>query len=213
MDKGTDQLCNCVLRSCFRAVFRRYRTIRESGPFRPNAARFLADFENVSKKALSASEHKLFRYRYIVGADERSCCRELRLDPGVFNHAVYRIQQKLGRVFCELSPFSLFPVGDYFGLTHSVKPSVPPEPLRKGFGPVRPPLAAPKQPVAHPAPVPVPVVPVLVPRQPVDPQVFARERFKAGLSTRAIAASLNVVAPNATRWYQSDVKRLLLLAA
>jgi hypothetical protein len=72
--------------------------------------------------------------------------------------------------------------------------------------PVRPPLAQPEQ------PVPLPVVPIIVPQQPVDPKAFARERFKAGVSTRAIAASLNVVAPNATHWYQSDIKRLLLAA-
>jgi hypothetical protein len=36
------------------------------------------------------------------------------MDRGNFFHAVYRIEQKLGRVFRELEPYSLFPVDDYF---------------------------------------------------------------------------------------------------
>jgi hypothetical protein len=36
------------------------------------------------------------------------------MDRGNFFHSVYRIQQKLGRVFRELEPYGLFPVDDYF---------------------------------------------------------------------------------------------------
>ncbi len=36
------------------------------------------------------------------------------MDRGNFFHAVYRIEQKLGRVFRELEPYSLFPVNEYF---------------------------------------------------------------------------------------------------
>jgi hypothetical protein len=36
------------------------------------------------------------------------------MDRGNFFHAVYRIEQKLGRVFRELEPYALFPVNEYF---------------------------------------------------------------------------------------------------
>ena len=41
----------------------------------------------------------------------------LKMDRGTFFHAVYRIQQKLGRVFREVEPYALFPLDEYFGGT------------------------------------------------------------------------------------------------
>jgi hypothetical protein len=37
------------------------------------------------------------------------------MDRGDFFHAVYRIEQRLGRVFAELQPYPLFPLNEYFG--------------------------------------------------------------------------------------------------
>jgi hypothetical protein len=42
------------------------------------------------------------------------CARKLGIDRGSFFHAVYRIEQKLGRVFRELEPYPLFPLDEYF---------------------------------------------------------------------------------------------------
>jgi len=39
------------------------------------------------------------------------------MDRGVFFHHIYRIQQKLGRVFRELTPYALYPLDEYFGGT------------------------------------------------------------------------------------------------
>ena len=36
------------------------------------------------------------------------------MDRGNFFHAVYRIEQKLGKVFRELKPYALFPLDEYF---------------------------------------------------------------------------------------------------
>jgi hypothetical protein len=49
-----------------------------------------------------------------MGADWKLCCYKLQMDRGNFFHAVYRIEQKLGRVFRELEPYALFPVNEYF---------------------------------------------------------------------------------------------------
>jgi hypothetical protein len=49
-----------------------------------------------------------------LGADWRLCCRQLKLDRGKFFHHVYDIECRLGRVFAELTPYSLYPVSEYF---------------------------------------------------------------------------------------------------
>jgi hypothetical protein len=78
---------------------------------------YIADFCLVSRHNLDDFEYKLFRFHFILGADWRLCCRQLKMDKGVFFHAVYRIQQKLGRAFQELAPYALFPLTEYFGGT------------------------------------------------------------------------------------------------
>jgi len=75
---------------------------------------YIADFSLISKRTLSESEYRLFRYHFLLGADWKLCSRRLGIDRGNFFHAVYRIEQKLGRIFRELTPYPLFPVDDYF---------------------------------------------------------------------------------------------------
>ncbi|MGC2661901.1 MAG: hypothetical protein WA324_28410 [Bryobacteraceae bacterium] len=76
---------------------------------------YVADFILVSKRTLDEQEYQLFRFHFLLGADWKLCCRRLNIDRGMFFHAVYRIQQKLGRTFRELEPHALFPVDEYFG--------------------------------------------------------------------------------------------------
>jgi hypothetical protein len=76
---------------------------------------YIADFCLVSKRALDEEEYRIFRFHFLLGADWRLCCRRLEMDRGNFFHSVYRIQQKLGRVYRELEPFALFPLDEYFG--------------------------------------------------------------------------------------------------
>jgi hypothetical protein len=76
---------------------------------------FIADFELVSRRTLvDESEYRLFTYHFLKGADWRQCCAKLGLERGNFFHSVYRIEQKLGRVFRELRPYSLFPIDEYY---------------------------------------------------------------------------------------------------
>jgi hypothetical protein len=131
--RGEEQPCKCVLRSIFRTCYTRFkqcvnkdvtssRSSLEYGATRDGAGiwsrkneEYVADFLRVSEKALDEEEHKLFRYHFLLGADWRLCCRKLNMDKGNFFHAVYRIQQKLGRVYRELEPYPLYPLADYFG--------------------------------------------------------------------------------------------------
>ncbi len=75
----------------------------------------MADFCGVSKRHLTEDENKIFRYHFLLAADWKLCCRKLKIDRGDFFHAVYRIEQRLGRVFRELKPYGLYPVDEYFG--------------------------------------------------------------------------------------------------
>jgi hypothetical protein len=75
---------------------------------------YMADFCLVSRRVLEEEEHRIFRYHFLLGADWKLCCRRLNMDRGNFFHAVYRIEQKLGRTFAELEPYPLYPLRDYF---------------------------------------------------------------------------------------------------
>jgi hypothetical protein len=50
------------------------------------------------------------------------------MDRGNFFHAVYRIEQKLGKVFRELEPYPLFPLSDYFNGPSRLGPVAIPKP-------------------------------------------------------------------------------------
>lgn len=124
--------CNCVLRAIFRICYDRFVRCATQEPHlsrisvEPHRGKqrastwgrkdeeFLADFCLVAHRALSDSEYKLFRYHFLLGADWKLCTQKLGSDRGTFFHAVYRIEQNLGRVFRELEPYGLFPFDEYF---------------------------------------------------------------------------------------------------
>jgi hypothetical protein len=141
-----------VLRSIFRICYNRYREVAQKEKYlsRPtlevSAQRrrtvwgrrdeeYLADFYLVSKRHLTAPEWNLFRFYFILGVDWKLCAKKLNLDRGNFFHAVYRIEQRLGRIFRDLEPFPLFPLDEYFSPARGVvQPTPPPkwesEPVR-----------------------------------------------------------------------------------
>ncbi len=124
--------CNCVLRAIFRACYARFRHCvrkekymsRVSLELVPGRERnsnwgrkdeeYMADFILVSRRTLSEFDYQVFNFHFLLGADWKLCCRRMRIDRGAFFHAVYRVQQELGRVFRELEPYSLFPLDEYF---------------------------------------------------------------------------------------------------
>lgn len=130
--KGETRPCPCVTRAIFRACYARFRhcvekertVSRVSLEYTGGRQRrvtwgrkdeeYIADFCQVSRKHLDASEYRIFNYHFLLGADWRLCCRKLKMDRGSFFHMVYRIQQKLGQVFRELEPYGLYPLDEYF---------------------------------------------------------------------------------------------------
>ncbi len=132
---GVSTPCNCVFRAIFRACYARFqqcaskekyisRVSLESNPGRQRKSvwglkneEFIADFCLVSRRTLSDSEHKIFKYHFLLAADWKLCCRKFNIDRGTFFHEVYRIEQKLGKTFRELEPHALFPLDEYFNST------------------------------------------------------------------------------------------------
>ena len=162
--RGSEGPCNCVLREIFRSCYSRFRSCLRKEKHMSHVRleiiggqdrrqvwgrkdeEYVADFCLVSKRVLDEFEHKLFRFHFLLGADWRLCCRQLNMDKGVFFHSVYRIQQKLGRAFRELTPYPLFPLDEYFGavvrreLSPDAKTVLRMPPVAKRRGGLRPPI-------------------------------------------------------------------------
>jgi hypothetical protein len=125
--------CRCVFRAVFRACYNRFRECAAKGEctstvslefcdgregrrtYSRKREEYMADFCLVSRRVLDNFEHRLFRYHFLLGADWQLCCRQMGIDRGTFFHAVYDIEQKLGRAFAEIEPYPLYPVNEYFG--------------------------------------------------------------------------------------------------
>lgn len=125
--------CDCALRAVFRSCltgFRECLALSErtasvswepcNGPmggrvFSRKREEYLADFLRVSERSLSKEEYRIFRFHYLLGADYYLCCQKLQMDRGSFFHAIYKLEEKLGRVYAELEPYPLYPLRDYFG--------------------------------------------------------------------------------------------------
>jgi hypothetical protein len=124
--------CECVYRAIFRSCFSGFREDDDphigtvSWEFSPMGGRrmygrkreeYNADFCLVGGRVLTDADYEVFKLHFLLGADWRLCCRQLHMDRGSFYHAVYRIEERLGRVFAELEPYALYPVIEYFNGT------------------------------------------------------------------------------------------------
>ncbi len=133
LKRGKDAPCNCVFRSVFRACFNRYRELRMVAAhygrvdlsccakgregkryYGRKREEYMADFELIARRELDAHLWAVFDLHMLQGCDWKICTRKLHLDRGNFFHAVYRIEQRLGRIYRELQPYGLYPLGDYF---------------------------------------------------------------------------------------------------
>lgn len=135
---GEHAPCECVLRNIFRACLRKYRSSLEeqlwnvarvhieadgSRKTRPGAStwtrpteEYVADFLLCCYRVLSTSEMdaEIFNLHFIFRYNWRACTLKLSIDRGTFFHSVYRIENKLGKYLCEVRPYALFPIDEYF---------------------------------------------------------------------------------------------------
>lgn len=124
--------CYCVLRRIFRICLNRFlhETQKEKYISKPRLTQrtgvdasqtwerpdqdYIADFFLVSRRTLTAGEWAIFSAHFLLGGTCTICCRQLGLDRGAFFHVIYRIEHKLGSVFRDLEPYSLYPLSKYF---------------------------------------------------------------------------------------------------
>ncbi len=217
--------CICVDRSVFRIVLNKFRQCASGGhlgrPFYINGTSraqgrvsdgrknedYMADVFLVSKRILTdPTEWAIFRFHHLLGADWKLCRCRLGMDKGNFFHAVYRIEQKLGKVFRELQPYALWPVDEYFqGNTRHVAVGPCPVPEHRGHRngtPLCPPLA----PCLVAAPIPDPFEAV---------KEGIRLAYSQGQTLTAIANDLNrrgVLPKRSSRWYPAIVSGIITRA-
>jgi hypothetical protein len=131
--RGQPVPCGCALRGVFRVCHMRFRDCVVRGKCRTQATfdrnprghtgrgswgrkdeEYIADFELIGRRSLDAFHHRVFRWYFLLGADWKLCCRRLGIDRGTLFHAIYRIEEKLGKAFYETEPYALYPPNDYF---------------------------------------------------------------------------------------------------
>ena len=133
--KGQLMPCGCASRAIFRACYKRFRDCVMRGKYRSQVSferasggrtnrvtwsrkeeEYMADFTLVSRRVLDVWHYRLFRFHFLLGADWKLCSRKFGVSRGNFFHAIYRIQEQLGKAFYQLEPYALYPPRDYFVL-------------------------------------------------------------------------------------------------
>lgn len=94
-------------------------------------AEYRADFVFVAQQTLDDFHYRVFKLRFVAALEWKECLPLLarhvkimrsagayeapKVDRGNFWHAVYRVEELLGRAYCEVAPYPLFPPSEYFG--------------------------------------------------------------------------------------------------
>lgn len=119
---GVSGVCACVARSVCRRVLRDYLMLRDDPSTLPDGhrsypgAEYVADVESVARRSLTLRDWIIFQHHFLNGQPYNAAeFWRMGLDKGTFFHACRRIEARLGRVFAELEPCSLWPPNAYFG--------------------------------------------------------------------------------------------------
>lgn len=113
--------CGCVYRAIFRICLARFRDLSEGhdlqSPDFTKVAEFKADFVLIATRTLTGRDLMVFSRYFLQGLSTPIALRGTGLTSGQFFHRVYDVEEKLGRVFLETEPYSVFPLERYFGRT------------------------------------------------------------------------------------------------
>lgn len=162
-----DRTCHCVHRRIFRICLGKFQKLlsrdkalttttldyQRSGSRKQTWGRkseeYIADFLLVMKRTLTPAQQKIFRLHFMLGADWKLCCRQLKMEKGDFFHLIYDIENQLGEQFVTIRPYALYPLDEYFGgTTEEVnRPTPPPTPIPPSFSAMVPVARTRQQPV------------------------------------------------------------------
>src|ERR1035438_936698 len=127
MRNNPEKTCKCVWRSIARSVLRKFKecatgdslhpveldSVRQTGRravgFVRKKQNYCADVYLTAKRHLSAREWDIFRFFHLQGAGWKLCGHRLGMDKVTVFRNVYRIEEKMGRVWATLAPYSLYP--------------------------------------------------------------------------------------------------------
>ena len=244
MRNNPEKTCECVWRSIARSVLRKFKecatgdslhpveldSVRQPGRravgFVRKKQNYCADVYLTAKRHLSAREWDIFRFFHLQGAGWKLCGHRLGMDKVTVFRNVYRIEEKMGRVWATLAPYSLYPCVEYFSNTDSrvdVSPfPVPDAPYPNGQ-PLRPPIAprpprvqVPRAPYVLTKPAPPPASAVIILDTTDESAVFRQVRnwYSAGASPDIIAKELNrlevPIKGAGSNWPERSVQRVLI---
>lgn len=129
--------CHCVTRAIFHQLMAEWHKIKNAehlaqfrveqigqrggktvrrGGWSMKRPEFVADLEILAKRVLAPTDFRVWRLYHCYGAQYREACALLDMDKGTFFHAVYRVENQVGRAAREVRPYALFPIADYYGL-------------------------------------------------------------------------------------------------
>lgn len=116
-----DRVCPCVYREVFKRCLRQYQKCAPqevSGGLRVRNLHFRADFKILSKRHLGYSQHQVFLRDFL--GKEIYLHISLRKGSGraQVNYVRYRVAEILGKVFCGVKPYPLYPFEKYFHNSH-----------------------------------------------------------------------------------------------
>jgi len=139
-----DVVCSCVYRQVFRVCLSRYYHERDKAfqhvrlevgvgaqTFTCPGAEYIADFENVSMKALPVGVMRtIMQIHFFDGHDyKHSYCLAQKVDKtitlGNYWHAIYRIQELAGKRLVTIQPCRLYPLDEYFTVRGAIVALVP----------------------------------------------------------------------------------------
>lgn len=131
-----NRACDCVYRAVCRQCTAQYRRSRcqaetrhtaleharagakggSASPLIPRQqdGEYVADFELIAKRVLSAEQWRIFRMHVLEERLWHECAKRLNLSQGHFFHRLYRIETILGKAFMTTKPYALFPIAEYF---------------------------------------------------------------------------------------------------
>ena len=108
----TKRICPCVYWEVFKRCLRQYQQCAPqevSGGLRVRSLHFRADFESLAEHHLGHFQHQVFLRDFLSKKIYLNVSLRGGPSRGHIHYVRYRVAEILGRVFCEVKPYPLYP--------------------------------------------------------------------------------------------------------